>query len=40
MKKIIKVVAFAILALAWLAFGAALIFNQAFLDFVRESFRA
>ena len=38
-KNLISMAAFAILALAWLAFGAALIFNPAILDTVWQSFR-
>jgi len=38
-KNLISIAAFAILTLAWLAFGAALIFNPAILDIVWQSFR-
>jgi hypothetical protein len=39
MNMIINIAAFAVLALMWLAFGIALIFNQAMLDTVWQSFR-
>ncbi len=38
-RNLISIAAFAILTLAWLAFGAALIFNPAILDAVWQSFR-
>lgn len=37
--RIINILAFAVLTLLWLAFGAALIFNRAMLDTVWQSFR-
>ena len=40
MNTIINVAAFAILTVLWLAFGAALIFNQAILDDVWQIFRS
>lgn len=40
MNMIINVGAFAVLTLLWLGFAAALIFNQAILDTVWQSFRS
>jgi hypothetical protein len=40
MNMVINIGAFAILGLLWLGFAAALIFNQAILDTVWQSFRA
>lgn len=39
MNMLISYAAFGILALIWLGFGAALLFNQAILDTVWQSFR-
>ena len=39
MNTIISLSAFAILTILWLGFGAALVFNHAFLDAVWQSFR-
>lgn len=39
MNMVVNVAAFVVLALVWLAFGAALIFDQAILDSVWQSFR-
>ena len=38
-RNLISIAAFGILTLAWLTFGAALIFNPAILDTVWQSFR-
>ena len=40
MNMVINIVAFAILTILWIGFGAALIFNRAILDTVWQSFRA
>ena len=40
MNMVINIGAFAILGLLWLGFAAALIFNQAILDTIWQSFRA
>lgn len=38
--RIINILAFAVLTLLWLAFGAALLFNRELLDTVWQSFRS
>ena len=40
MNMIINIGAFAILTILWLGFAAALLFNQAILDTIWQSFRA